>query len=150
MSDTEFEDTDPPRDVSIEKSKRKLYEELQESEDSPFKGVELNEIFLFALAYGTRKAGKTPLSGDRHALFNRSSINDNKQWVIRSIAVREKRTTEVLQDGKQVYQIAMEYANGGIDELHGKVFGPADALIELSDEIMDMANDIEKVDNPSN
>ena len=140
MSSAQFEKSDPYRDVSIEKSKRSLYEELRESDDSPFKDAELKDIFLFAMAYGTRKAGKTPLKGDRHALFNVSSLNEDKKWLIKSIAVRDERTTNVLIDGKQVYKIAMEYANGGIDELHGKVFSPGDALTELSDELIEITD----------
>jgi len=47
-------------------------------------------------------------------------LNDQTFWLfIRSIAVAEERTTDVLIDGKQV-EIAEEYANGGITELHSK------------------------------
>ena len=144
MSDDTYADTEPGRDVQIEKSKRDLYEELRESESSPFQTAELKSIFLFAMAYGTRKAGRTPLSGDKHALFNRSSLSDDRKWLMKSIAVREERTTDVLRDGKEVYKIAMEYANGGIDELHGKVFGPEDALTALSDEVIELAKQVQE------
>jgi dnd system-associated protein 4 len=140
MSKSEFEVTEIGRDIHIESSKRDLYEELQENSNSPFQDTELTKIFLFAMAYGTKKAGRTPISGDTHALFNRSSLSEDDQWIIKSIAVKEERTTEVLKDEKQVFKIAQEYANGGIDELHGKVFGPGDALVELSDEVIDLAN----------
>ncbi|WP_136591504.1 hypothetical protein [Salinigranum halophilum] len=143
MSTEEFESSKPPRDVSIEKSKLGLYKELQENDDSPFYDAEANKIFLFAMAYGTKKTGRTPLTGERHALFNVSTYNEDIHWIIKSIAAREKRATDVLVDGKEVFKIAMEYANGGIDELHGKVFAPGDALIELSDELIEIAEEMD-------
>lgn len=139
MSKQQFEKQEAARDVLIERSKRELYEELQSADESPFLDTTLTDIFLFAMAYGSKKSGKSELKGDTQALFNRSSLNDDKRWLIRSLAVREHRTTEVLKDGKEIYRIAMEYANQGIEDLHGKVFGPSDALIDLSDEVIEIA-----------
>jgi hypothetical protein len=46
-------------------------------------------------------------------------------------------TTDVLRDEKQVYQIAQEYANGGIEELHRRAFDPdEDPLSELTTEVV--------------
>jgi dnd system-associated protein 4 len=141
MSDQIYEETSPGRDYYIQKDKHELYKELQESEDSPFTEAELNEIFIFAVAYGSRKAGRTPIDGTGRALFNRGALNDQTLWLIRSIAVAEERTTDVLIDRKQVKEIAEEYANGGITELHNKVFGPGDPLVELSDDVIELAQE---------
>jgi dnd system-associated protein 4 len=139
MSDQIYENTNPGRDYYIQDDKHELYKELQESEESPFTEAELNEIFVFSVAYGSRKAGRTPINGTGRALFNRAAHNDQTVWLIRSIAVAEERTTDVLIDGKQVKKIAEEYANGGITELHSKVFGPGDPLVELSDDVIELA-----------
>jgi len=139
MSNQTYEDTSPGRDYNIPEDKHDLYKELQESEESPFTEADLNEIFVFAVAYGSRKAGRTPLDGSTRALFSRATHNDQTHWLIRSIAVAEERTTDVLIDGKLVKEIAEEYANGGITELHSKVFGPGDPLIELSDDVIQLA-----------
>jgi dnd system-associated protein 4 len=143
MSDQIYEDTDPPRDFNIQEDKHELYKELQDSEDSPFTEAELNEIFVFAVAYGSRKAGRTPISGSGRALFNRGSLNDQTLWLIRSVAVDEERTTDVLIDAKEIRTIAEEYANGGITELHSKVFGPGDPLVELSDDVIELAQEFD-------
>lgn len=111
MSEQIYEDTSPGRDYNIQEDKHDLYKELQNSEESPFTEAELNEIFVFAVAYGSRKAGRTPIDGSGRALFNRGALNDQTFWPIRSIAVAEERTTDVLIDGKQVKEIAEEYAN---------------------------------------
>jgi dnd system-associated protein 4 len=141
MSDQIYEETSPGRDYYIQEEKHELYKELQESEDSPFTEAELNEIFIFAVAYGSRKAGRTPIDGSGRALFNRGALNDQTLWLIRSIAVAEERTTDVLIDRKQVKEIVEEYANGGITEIHNKVFGPGDPLIELSDDVIELAKE---------
>jgi len=141
MSNHIYEDTSPGRDYYIQDDKHELYKELQESEESPFTEAELNEIFIFAVAYGSRKAGRTPIDGSGRALFNRGALNDQTVWLIRSIAVAEERTTDVLIDKNQVKEIAEEYANGGVTEIHNKVFGPGDPLVELSDDIIELAQE---------
>jgi len=56
MSEQIYEDTSPGRDYYIQEDKHDLYKELQNSEESPFTEAELNEIFVFAVAYGSRKS----------------------------------------------------------------------------------------------
>lgn len=138
MTDTkqaEYEKTEAPRDVAIERSKRELYEELRTTDTSPFYEVELRELFLFALGYGRQKAGRIELEGDLHYLFGRSTLSDGQEWLIKSVAVKEARDPDVLRDSNLVYTIAQEYANSGIEKLHGKVFGPDEALNELTSEL---------------
>ncbi len=132
-----YEETDPRRDVHIEKEKRGLYEDLRTKETSPFYEVELHDIFMFAMSYGRRKAGRVELEGDEHALFGRSAaLREEQEGIIESVAVWEERSLDVLRDRRLVYEIAEEYANGGIEKLHGRVFGPEDdALSELTMEV---------------
>lgn len=134
-----YEERDASRDVDIEKTRRNLYEDLRTKKTSPFYQVELHDIFLFAMSYGRRKAGRVELEGEKHALFGRSAaLREEQEGIIESIAVREERTLDVLRDQKFVYEIAEEFANGGIEKLHGRVFGPEDdALSELTMEVVE-------------
>jgi len=132
---TQYEETDAPRDVAIESSKRELYEELRTINSSPFYGVELRELFMFAMGYGRHKAGRTELDGDPHYLFGRTTLTDEQEWIIKSVAVKGTGDPDVLRDERLVYTIAQEYANSGIEKLHGKVFGPEEALNELTREL---------------
>lgn len=141
MSETEYTNTEAGRDVRVEESKRQMYSELIESDGSPFQGAQQMEIFLFAMAYGRKKAGKVELQGSTHPLFNKPSLKEDQKWIIKSIAVKDAGTADVLRDEKEVYRIAQEYANGGIKELHGKVFAPGDALSELSTDVITIAED---------
>jgi hypothetical protein len=134
---SQYEETDPQRDVHIVKSKRSLYEDLRTKKPSPFYGVELHDLFTFAASYGSRKSGRVELNGNKHALFGRSSLREEQEGIIESVAVREERTLEVLRDKRLVYTIAEEHANGGIDRLHRRVFGPEDdAMSELTMEVV--------------
>lgn len=131
-----YEETEPRRDVHIEKEKRSLYKDLRTKETSPFYEVDLHDLFTFAMSYGRRKAGRVELEGEEHALFGRSSLREEQEGVIEAVAVREERSLDVLQDKRFVYEIAEEFANGGIEKLHGRVFGPEDdALSELTIEV---------------
>lgn len=132
---TQYEETEAPRDVAVERSKRELYEELRTTDSSPFYDVELRELFLFAMGYGRQKAGRVELDGDLHYLFGRATLSNEQKWIIKSAAVKETRDPDVLRDQRMVYTIAQEYANSGIEKLHGKVFGPDEALNELTSDL---------------
>jgi site-specific DNA-adenine methylase len=134
-TNTQYEETEAPRDVAIERSKRELYEELRTTDSSPFYEVELRELFLFAMGYGRQKAGRVELDGDLHYLFGRTTLSDEQEWIIKSVAVKETREPDVLRDKRMIYTIAQEYANTGIEKLHGRVFGPDEALNELTSEL---------------
>lgn len=134
-STTQYEETEAPRDVAVESSKRELYEELRTTDSSPFYNVKLRELFLFAMGYGRQIAGRAELGSDLHYLFGRTTLSDEQRWIIKSVAVKEARNPDVLRNERMVYTIAQEYANSGIETLHGKVFGPDEALNELTSEL---------------
>lgn len=132
----QYDDTDPRRDVHIDEDQYEMFTELQNSEDSPFYKVENHDLFMFAVGYGRKKA--MPQSTDEeHAFFGRSRLSDTQQTVIEAVAVQEERSVHVLRDQKEVYKIAEEYANGGVEKLYGRVFGPddEDPLSELTLEV---------------
>lgn len=137
MTQSEYEDTDAARDIAAEKSKQSLYDELTETEQSPFYNVREPDLFMLAMSYGRQKAGRAELQGDRYYLTQRFQLSDEQEWIIKAVAVREERTTRVLKDERLVYRIAQEYANTGIEKLHNRVFGPEDEpLSELTSEVV--------------
>lgn len=141
QQELEFEETDPGRDIGVEKEKHGLYEDLKEKKSSPLYGVSLRDIFLFSVGYSRQNAGREKLSGERHWMFGRDRLTKEQEWIIKSVAVEEMETTEVLRDGKQVYQIAQEYANGGIKQLHTEAFSPeGDPFSELTSDVVKTHN----------
>jgi dnd system-associated protein 4 len=131
---------DAPRDIRIPEGKRPLFKELTTSSDSPFFDQNMNDLFVFAAAYGYDKGVRTELEDAKHALFNRDSLGDDQVWILKSIAVKETESPETLRDGAEVYQIAREYANGGIDQLYTDYTGPNHMFSSLSKDIITKAD----------
>ena len=123
-----FEETDPPRDISVEESTRSLYQDLQEDESSPFEGARLLDIFLTAAAVGSYEGLRQPLEGEKRGLFNVNSLSDQHETIIRSIAWRETHEEEIYYDQKRAFEITMEFANGGIRRLHQDRLGLGDTV----------------------
>jgi dnd system-associated protein 4 len=131
-----YEVTEAGRDIHIQDDKHSKYTEMIKDTTSPFHETEYTQLFMFAMVYGWQNAGRIELSGGTRALFNRSSLSDQQEWIIKSIAVKEDRDADVLKDEKRVYKIAQEYANGGIDVLHSTYVNPEDTFSEISTEII--------------
>lgn len=134
---TDFEPSDAPRDISVTKDTRNTYDDLTEANDSPFKNAELNDIFVFAAAYGYNQGLRTSLDS-RRALANRDALSDSQQWTLKSIALNETEDEDILRDGKQIYIIAEEYAEGGIHHLKDRLEAPGDLYNEISTEIIQL------------
>lgn len=142
MSDTdpevEYKETEAGRDVVVDEQAREYFDALVEEEDSPFYGVQRIDLFMFALGYGRTRAGRVAMGPGRHALFNRPSLSEQQEWIIKSVATYEERDPQVLRDEKQVYQIAQEYVRGGIEELHSLYIRPGDTFSELTTDIVQL------------
>jgi hypothetical protein len=134
---SKYEKTDPPRDIGVEASKHSKFKDLQDEEESPFYNAELRDIFMFTVGYGREKAGPVELEGDTKWMLSRPALTDEQEWVLKAVAVKHENDIGVLRDEKKVYQIAQKYANGSIDKLHSRVFGPDDdPLSELTLEVV--------------
>jgi hypothetical protein len=143
QSNPKYEETEAARDIAAERSKKSFYEDLTEKEQSPFYEVREPDIFLLAMSYGRQTGGRAELQGDKYYLTQRYQLSDEQEWVIKAVAVREERTTEVLKDERLVYRIAQEYANTGIEKLHKRVFGPEDdPLSELTSEVVKLQEQV--------
>lgn len=137
MTQTEYEDTDAARDIAAEKSKQSLYDELTETEQSPFYNVREPDLFMLAMSYGRQKAGRAEIQGNKYYPTQRFQLSNEQEWIVKAVAVREERTTRVLKDERLVYRIAQQYANTGIEKLHNRIFGPEDEpLSELTSEVV--------------
>lgn len=141
----DYEEREAARDIAAEKSKQNLYDELTETEQSPFYNVREPDIFMMAMSYGRQKGGRAELQDDRYYPTSRYQLSEKQEWIIKTVAVREERTTEVLKDERLVFRIAQEYANTGIEKLHNRVFGPEDdPLSELTNEVVSLHREKEE------
>jgi len=141
MSDTqhqmEFEDKDPSREIGVDPDKHSMYKELETNPSSPFYEEELVDIWLFTVGYGRQHGEREPLPGNKKWMVRMTSLDDDDEWVVKSVAIDETGTTDVLQDGKQVFTIAQEYANSGIELLYDEVTdSDSDSLSELTADVV--------------
>lgn len=125
-SDEKYEEREARRDIHIDSERRDMFEALQNSEDSPFYESENHDLFMFALGYGYKNTVPETIKNKKGAFFGRGSLSEHQQAVIEAVAVAEERDVHVLRDQRMVYEIAEEYANAGIELLHGRVLGPED------------------------
>jgi len=128
-----------PRDISVEHGKKhQKFKELIESKLSPFYKKTMKDVFMYALGIGfannkraklKKKAGTIPLR----------TFNENDKALIKSIAIAETGSMDVLfgENIKEAFDIAEEYANGGIDTLYSLVFGdePGDPDRKMEQEL---------------
>jgi hypothetical protein len=140
MSETqqqEFEQTDPSREIGVDPEKHHLYKDLETKPSSPFFEEELVDIWLFTVGYGRKHGQREPLPGNKKWMVRMTSLDDNAEWAVKSVAIEETGTVDVLQDGKQVFKIAQEYANSGIELLHEEVTNSdSDSISELTADIV--------------
>jgi len=136
-TDNEYKKREPRRDVHIDCERREMFDSLQESEDSPFYQTANHDLFMFALGYGRANTMPETIKNEKAAFFGRTSLSERQQAIIEAVAVAEEEDVRVLRDQRMVYETAEEYANAGIELLHGRVFGPADdePLRELALEV---------------
>ena len=115
--------TPPPRDLRYSDNHSKMYEDLKTDVSlSPFAGATYKDIFLYAMAYGYRHGLSEDLERPRPNI-PLSVFNEEEQWLIKSVAVSEAGSLEVLSDEKSVYETAEKYANGALETIYAEVFG---------------------------
>jgi hypothetical protein len=137
-SESEYEETDPRRDVHVDDDRYDKFVELQESEDSPLYQANNHDLFVFTVGYGRMYSSPEKIGNDEHAFFGRTRLSDAQQTVLEAVAIAEEETVEVIRDQRYVYQLAERYANAGIIELYRRVFNSEDdPLSELTIEIND-------------
>ena len=142
-----YEKTEAGRDVVVDEQARDYFDTLVEEEDSPFYRVQRIDLFMFALGYGRKRSGRMELGSGRHALFNRPSLSEQQEWIIKSVATYDERDAQVLRDEKRVYKIAQEYARGGIEELHSLYIRPGDSFSELTTDLVQLGQEFYDLDD---
>lgn len=105
-----------PRELAIEKSKHKFYNDLKDGKILPeLKGYEMAYLFIIAMAYGVHYDKKKSINNPIRSI-SRSFIEKDFEWLIRAIAIASsKEDIDIISDEAKIYEIAEEYANGGIE-----------------------------------
>ncbi len=105
--------SEAPRDLDVDVANHELFEKLKDYERSPFYGRTMKDIFIFAMSLGYSEKMRKRLT-KRKGTIPEATLDDDEKWLIRTIAIAEEKTLDILFDETKIYEIAEEYANAGI------------------------------------
>jgi dnd system-associated protein 4 len=115
-----------PRDIDLEGGeKHSKVLKLTEDSSSPFYKKTMKQVFMYALGIGFKNKKRVPLK-KRVGVIPLSAFNDADLSIIKSIAIADKKNIDIMfgENIQEMFKIAEEYANGGIELLDYQVFGP--------------------------
>ena len=110
-----------PDRLFVKKEDHGDFKLLQEAKDSAFYKRGNKEVFIMAMIMGLKQGSRISFQ-TKQEFVREEYLNDDERILIRAIAVAEEKTLSVLLDMTKVYQIAEEYAAGGIKILKEAVF----------------------------
>ena len=108
-----------PITLNINKSDRKIYDEI--IENSELKG-KTKEVFLLATVIGFKKGNRISIKGNKESYVRTEYLNDEDRTLMNAIAIHETKDEEIIQDQKEVFNIVEEYAHVGIKILREMAF----------------------------
>ena len=119
MSNSSFE-IKFPKYVAYRKPDAEFYKTMVDKDsDTPFSGMYMSDVFIYAMSLGFNARRKTPFYKDeRSSTLPASAFDGPKRWLMRALAVSDTGKLEIILDNNKVVQIAEIYANTGIDILH--------------------------------
>ena len=111
-----MKETEAPRELAIESSNHPFYEDLKDGKILPeLKRYEMAYLFIIAMAYGVHYNKKKPIKKAKRSI-SRSFIQKEFEWLIKAVAIgTSDDEVDIIPDKAQIYKIAEEYANGGIE-----------------------------------
>jgi dnd system-associated protein 4 len=134
------EESSAPRDIYVPEAKQPMFKELTENSDSPFFEETMTDLFVYAAAYGYNQGLRTELADSKHALFQRSSLSESQVWILKSVVVKETENPDILKDEARIFEIAREFANGGIDQIYTEYTGPNNMFSQHSKKVINMSD----------
>ena len=114
-------DKSGPDRLYVEKEYLKDFRLLNDEADSPFYKKRNQDVFLMAMFVGIRYGSNPPIK-KREELVRVEYLTDDDLSVLKAVAISEMKDPLVLLDLNKVFQIAEEYASGGIGYLKDAVF----------------------------
>jgi hypothetical protein len=105
----------------VEKNELKNFKLLQEERDSPLYKKDNKDVFMMALMMGLKNGARLPLK-NREGFIREDYLSNDEKSIIKAIAVNAEDNLSVLLNIERIYQIAEEYAAGGIKYLVDSVF----------------------------
>jgi len=112
---------DPQIDIS--KELRKVFDDMKSYDE--FKKLDNKDLFILAVIFGYMNGKTKPLaSKDKtDSGFTRERyLSPNDSSILKAIAIADTGSIDIINNIPQIYNIAEQYANGGINYLKEFVF----------------------------
>ena len=118
MSKKTFEFDFASRRLSYGDENKDMYNTLTRIQKSPFHQANYTKIFIAAMALGYKKGLKKKLKKRENALHG-PSFTPQEKWLMIALYMKEnaKHGVNVLFEPDEIFNLAEEYANGGLQSL---------------------------------
>ena len=105
-----------PRELAIEAKYHEFYNDLKKGKYLPeLKSYEMAYLFVLAMSYGVYYDNRKKIHTPKRSI-SKNFVENEWAWLVRAVAIAaSERGVEILPDEAEVYKIAEEYANGGIE-----------------------------------
>ena len=118
MSKKTFEFDFASRRLSYGDENKDMYNTLTRIQKSPFHQANYTKIFIAAMALGYKKGLKKKLKKMENALHG-PSFTPQEKWLMIALYMKEntKHGVNVLFEPDEIFNLAEEYASGGLQSL---------------------------------
>jgi dnd system-associated protein 4 len=139
-----------PRDIDLEAGdKHKKFIQLTEETSSPFYGKTMKQVFMYALGLGFKNKKRLPIK-KRTGIIPVRSLSDKDIAILKAVAICETKTIDTMfgENAQNIFKIAEEYANGGIELLYYQVFNPEPGDVDkrLEQPLREILNSLHQAD----
>ena len=136
MTDKPFNFDFASKRLSYGEENQEYYQTLKRVSKSPFYNEDMTKIFISAMALGYKKGLKKKLKKREGALHG-PSFTPQEKWLMIALYMKEntKHGVNVLFEPDEIFNLAEEYANGGLQSLWDIYNSTVEPVEELEKEL---------------
>ena len=106
--------------VDYQSNHQSIYDDLTKKSWSPFLNYTKAQIFIFAMSYGyAHNMTRRPL--EKPMYLPARAFGKDMRVLMRSLAIHEESSIDVIRDNHRVLKICTEYANASIEQIYNKI-----------------------------
>ena len=129
-------------DVNYGENNKEKYNELVDSEWSPFFNHPYWEIFVFCMSYAYAKK-LPPSEPTGKGTLNAKVFLPPTRYLMRALAIAHDGDLSIIKDSNKVVKICERFANAGIEEVHHR-FEHRTSDKPIESVFLEMINEINK------
>ena len=136
MTDKPFNFDFASKRLSYGEENQEYYQTLKRVSKSPFYQADMTKIFISAMALGYKKGLKKKLKKKEAALHG-PSFTPQEKWLMIALYMKEntKHGVNVLFEPDEIFNLAEEYASGGLQSLWDIYNSTVEPVEELEKEL---------------